>query len=109
MWVLSSTKESAVSAVLFHYSPSRSGDIPKQQLENFEGALMVDGYEGYQAVCTEQNLTRLGCWAHARRKFVDAKREQPKGKIGKADQALSLIQSYITLNAPVKIKVKMSV
>lgn len=104
MWVLSSTKESTVPAVLFHYSPSRSGDIPKQQLENFEGALMVDGYEGYQAVCTEQNLIRLGCWAHARRKFVDAKREQPKGKIGKADQALSFIQKLYNIERASKDK-----
>jgi transposase len=32
----------------------------------------LDGYEGYAPVCKEQGLTRLGCWVHARRKFVDA-------------------------------------
>ncbi len=42
---------------------------------------MVDGYEGYQAVYVEQHLTRLGCRAHARRKFMDVKREQLKGEI----------------------------
>ena len=90
--------------MLFHYSPSRSGDIPKQLLENFQGALMVDGYEGYQAVCSEQKLTRLGCWAHARRKFVDAKHEQPKGKTGKADQALSFIQKLYNIERTCKEK-----
>ena len=102
MWVLSSAKESVAPAVLFHYSPSRSGDIPKQLLCDFEGALMVDGYEGYQGVCSNQNLTRLGCWAHARRKFMDAKREQPKGKTGKADQALSFIQKLYNIERTCK-------
>ncbi len=104
MWVMASGQGSTVPAVLFYYSPSRSGSIPKQQLESFSGALMVDGYEGYQAVCTEQNLTRLGCWAHARRKFMDAKREQVKGKTGKADQALSFIQKLYNIERASKDK-----
>jgi len=54
--------------------------------------LMVDGYTGYDPVCASQSLLRLGCWAHARRKFVDAKKIQPKGKTGRADQALAYIQ-----------------
>lgn len=36
--------------------------------------------------------TLAGCWAHARRKFMDAKAVQPKGKTGRADQALNLIK-----------------
>lgn len=104
MWVVGSTKESVAPAVLFHYSPSRSGDIPKRLLDDYDGALMVDGYEGYQGVCTEKNLTRLGCWAHARRKFMDAKREQPKGKTGKADQALSFIQKLYNIERTRKDK-----
>ena len=104
MWVLSSAKASNQPAVLFHYSPSRSGEIPKQQLADYQGALMVDGYEGYQAVCTQQKLTRLGCWAHARRKFMDAKRQQPKGKVGKADQALALIQTLYAIEKTARDK-----
>lgn len=34
----------------------------------------------------------VGCLAHARRKFMDAKVAQPEGKIGRADQALTYIQ-----------------
>jgi transposase len=91
MWVLATTQAS-VPIVLYHYSASRSGDIPKTLLPDFTGALMVDGYEGYAAICNDNQLTRLGCWAHARRKFIDAQRQQPKGKIGKADIALDFIQ-----------------
>lgn len=91
MWVMATTQAS-VPIVLYHYSASRSGDIPKALLPDFNGALMVDGYQGYEALCSDNNLARLGCWAHARRKFIDAQRQQPKGKTGKADIALGFIQ-----------------
>lgn len=91
MWVLRSTLPTA-SAVLFRYEPTRSGDMAKELLRDFTGALMVDGYEGYNAACVKNGITRLGCWAHARRKFIEAQKVQPKGKTGKADQALAYIQ-----------------
>ena len=104
MWVLSSKKNSGQDAVLFHYSSSRSADVPLQQLEGFNGALMVDGYQGYQSVCDQQVLTRLGCWAHARRKFIEAQRQQPKGKTGKSDQALAFIQKLYAIEKMAKEK-----
>jgi len=91
MWVLATT-QSSVPIVLYHYSASRGSEVPSTLLPDFTGALMVDGYNGYGAVCTNNQLTRLGCWAHARRKFIDAQRQQPKGKTGKADIALGCIQ-----------------
>jgi transposase len=91
MWVLRSTLPTA-SAVLFRYEPTRSGDAAKELLHNFSGALMVDGYEGYNATCIKNGITRLGCWAHARRRFIEAQKVQSKGKTGKADQALAYIQ-----------------
>lgn len=88
--------------VLFHYAPSRGGPIPSELLSGFSGALMVDGYEGYDAVCKAQSLTRLGCWAHARRKFVEAQRAQVKGKSGAADVALSSISKLYLLERAIK-------
>ncbi len=73
MWVLRSTLPTA-SAVLFRYEPTRSGDAAKELLHNFSGALMVDGYEGYNATCIKNGITRLGCWAHARRRFIEAQK-----------------------------------
>jgi transposase len=63
---------------------------------------MVDGYDGYDAVCKARELKRLGCWAHARRKFVEAQRLQPKGKTGKADQALALINKLYGIERTLK-------
>src|SRR6187402_1195862 len=108
MWVLRSTLPTA-SAVLFRYEPTRSGDAAKELLQDFSGALMVDGYEGYNATCIKNGITRLGCWAHARRKFIDAQQAhrgagRPKGKTGKADQALAYIQQLYRVEQSIKDK-----
>ena len=53
---------------------------------------MVDGHEGYSAVCEHPNITRLGCWVHARRKFVEAVKAQGKGKKNtRAEYAIKLM------------------
>jgi transposase len=61
MRVISSLQQSGQHAVPLHYSPTRNGNTPKLKLNDFRGALMVDGYEGYQAACNEGQLIRLGC------------------------------------------------
>ncbi len=101
MWV-SAAGPPGEAVVVFHYDPSRGGDVPQLLLGEYEGALMVDGYDGYEAVCRTQGLKRLGCWAHARRKFVEAQRLQPKGKTGKADQALALINKLYGIERTLK-------
>lgn len=56
--------------VLFDFCASRSGNHAMRFLGDFRGALMVDDFAGYKALFA-QGITELGCWAHARRKFVD--------------------------------------
>lgn len=90
MWVMGAGPPGQ-RLLLFDYQPSRSGSVPMDRLDGFDGALMVDGYPGYAAACRSHGITRLGCWAHARRKFFDAARLQPKGKTGRPDQALAMI------------------
>ena len=69
-------------AVLFHYNPSRSSKVPLCLLEGFEGAIMSDGYPGYNAVARESGVTHLVCMAHLRRKFVEANKAVPARKKG---------------------------
>ena len=38
---------------------------------------MADAYGGYDGVVVGNDITRAGCWAHARRKFVDAEKTHP--------------------------------
>lgn len=44
----------------------------------------------------------VGCWAHARRKFMDAKKVQGKYKTGKADIVLALTQKLYAVEAEIK-------
>ncbi len=101
MWVLGAGAPGQ-RAVVFRYDPTRTGAVPTDMLDGYRGTLMVDGYSGYEPVCNAQSLTRLGCWAHARRKFVEAKKAQPKGKTGRADQALAYIQKLYRVERQAK-------
>ena len=62
------------------------------------GYLQVDGYAGYE----KTHATLVGCWAHARRKFVEAQKAKGKGKTGKADVALNHIQKLYALESKLK-------
>ncbi|EOI1335872.1 IS66 family transposase [Salmonella enterica subsp. enterica serovar 4,[5],12:i:-] len=92
------------SSVLFAYDPSRAGSVPVRLLEGFSGILQADGYSGYSQVCKESGLTRIGCWDHARRKFIEATQATPsvaKGKskpgASKADVALGYISKLYAI------------
>ncbi|WP_156294596.1 IS66 family transposase [Serratia oryzae] len=96
MWVVRGGPPDKPS-VLFEYDPSRAGSVPVRLLQGFSGILQTDGYGGYAEVCRENTLMRIGCWDHARRKYVEATKAMPKGKKGstnapsKADVALGYI------------------
>jgi len=87
--------------VLFEYDPSRSEEVPLRLLDGFRGTLQTDGYAGYNKVCRENGLTRIGCWDHARRKFVEASQAAPmkkKGtKVSKADVAIGKIRKLYAI------------
>lgn len=79
--------------VLYDYDPGRGQGVPLSLLEGFRGYLQTDGYDGYNAVVAAQQLTHVGCMAHARRKFSEAVKAQGKNKkAGRAQQGLALIQ-----------------
>ena len=69
MWVYSSGQHSKHSIRIFEYQPGRSGKYPQAFLKGFKGYLHSDAYSGYTKIA---NVTRCLCWAHLRRKFVDA-------------------------------------
>ena len=71
----------------FRFSASRSGLTPVSVLGSSPGTLVVDGYTGYNAVCTPDKRERSGCLAHVRRKFADARTNDPVA----ANRALDLI------------------
>ncbi|WP_039944592.1 IS66 family transposase [Thermicanus aegyptius] len=69
MW-LYRTGRDGPPIILFDYQKTRAGEHPKAFLAGFRGFLHVDGYAGYNQLKPE--VTLVGCFAHARRKFDEA-------------------------------------
>jgi transposase len=79
--------------VLFDYNISRAGKCAADYLRGCSGYLQVDGYMGYE----QSQATLAGCWAHARRKFTEAKTAHGKNQAAKRTGHLIIFKSYIVL------------
>lgn len=60
--------------VLFEYRMTRSGEFLRKRLRGFSGTFMADGYAGYDYLGGREGITRIGCWAHVRRKYFEAEK-----------------------------------
>lgn len=69
MWLYRTGNDGKAPIILYDYQPSRSGDNAASYLKDFKGYVHSDGYSGYNKL---DGITRCGCWAHLRRKFVEA-------------------------------------
>jgi hypothetical protein len=76
MWVY--VGDAANPYNVFDFTLSRSRDGPAKFLAGYRQTLLADAYGGYDGVVVGNDITRAGCWAHARRKFVDAEKTQPQ-------------------------------
>lgn len=57
---------------VFDFTMTRERDGPRSFLRGWKGALLTDGYSGYDEAVRENGIARAGCWAHARRKLMEA-------------------------------------
>ena len=65
-----------LNLVFFHYDHgSRAQKVVIPLLRDFRGALQTDGYDVYKMYEDKKGVLPLGCWAHARRKFEEALKE----------------------------------
>lgn len=78
MWLYRTSGDTGRAIVLYEYQPGRSAKHPRAFLEGFQGYLHTDGYAGYHNLPAQ--ITVVGCWTHARRKFDEAVKALPKGK-----------------------------
>ena len=62
---------------VFEFCLGRGREGPRKFLGEWEGILQTDGYAAYDGVGGPK-LVHVGCWAHARRKFVDAVKVNPQ-------------------------------
>ena len=77
LWVVRSVMD---NLMFFHYDKgSRAQKVVIDLLHNYQGAIQTDGYEAYSIYENKKGVLLLGCWAHARRKFNDALKEDESG------------------------------
>jgi transposase len=88
LWMVRSVME---KTVFFHYDQgSRAQKVVVELLKDFRGALQTDGYEVYSIYENKKGVLPLGCWAHARRKFEEALKEDEL-RAGYALQQIGLL------------------
>jgi hypothetical protein len=63
---------------VYDYTTSRKRDGPVEFLKSFEGYLHADAFAGYDGIYAAGSVKQVLCWAHARRKFYDARTVQPE-------------------------------
>jgi transposase len=101
MWVFKTAGDKN-SKIVYHYSPTRNSDVISSFLSGFEGYLQSDGYTAYTKFAAESphNIINLGCWAHARRKFVEI--TKVAAKKGVAFGAVKLIAELYKIERQAK-------
>ena len=77
---------------LYDFSATRKTDRTRDLLKGFGGALVVDGYAGYDDIPNEKQM----CWAHIRRKFWDIAKT-PLGKGGEAERVVAMIDGVLEI------------
>lgn len=58
---------------VFEFTPSREGRWPQRSLAGYEGYLQADAFPGYAPLYAQGRVVEVACWAHARRKFFEAR------------------------------------
>jgi len=86
---------------VYDYRDSRSQDGPAEFLKDFRGYLQTDAYASYEAVVLKSGgrIIPVGCWAHARREFFDARLNQPR----EAHQVLGLIAQLYDIEDEIRL------
>jgi transposase len=75
---------------VYDFTMSRARDGPAEFLKDYRGFLQADAYGGYDGIFlgSAGGILEVACWAHARRKFFDARSNAPR----EANQVLEWIQ-----------------
>lgn len=93
MWCLA-----ASDAVYYRLRPSRSAKACAEVLGDFQGIVLVDGYRAYDTLArASPNLTLAYCWAHVRRKYIQASKFYPE----ETEEVLELLGRLFEVDASV--------
>lgn len=88
--------------VIFDFSLGRSSEAVDARLKEFKGILQTDGYSGYNTQRKRPDIISLGCWDHARRKYIDVVKVCGKNKQRKAGEMLKKITQLYELEKEIK-------
>ena len=101
MWLYHSYSEGNRFAI-FDFNMNRSQGVADNRLNFFSGLLQSDGYIGYENQRNRADIVSVGCWDHARRKFMDVIKASGQNKSGKAGQAVKLIGKLYDIETDLK-------
>jgi transposase len=96
MWVYVGDAEHPYN--LFDFTLNRGRDGPQQFLKEYKQVLLADAYGGYNGIVAGTDITRAGCWSHARRRFVEAEKTAPEI----ARQAVALLRALFAVEKQAK-------
>ena len=77
MWLYRTSGCTENPIVLYDYQPNRKAENAENFLKEFKGFLHTDGYKAYRGI---DDVTIVGCWAHARRRFCEALEVLPEAQ-----------------------------
>lgn len=87
VWVFHGHDEqSGGQLALYVFAADRSGETPVKVLGRTGGALVVDGYTGYNAVADPQGRARGGCRSHLRRRIYEARATSAPADTDRAEE-----------------------
>jgi transposase len=91
MWVY--VGDAAHPYNVFDFTLSRGRDGPKYFLKDYDQVLLADAYGGYDGVVAGNAIVRAGCWAHLRRKVIEAEKTAP----AIAKEAIALVRALYSV------------
>ena len=87
MWLYRTSGCCETPIVLYDYRPNRKAENAENFLKEFKGYLHTDGYKAYRGI---EDVTIVGCWAHARRRFCEALEVLPEAQRKGSTAAIGL-------------------
>jgi transposase len=99
LWVYIGDREHA--ATIYDYTPTHARDGPATFLKNFKGYLQADAANLYDRIYGSGAIVEVGCWAHARRHFHEAR----DSDAARAHEALARIAALYAVEDEAKSEI----
>jgi transposase len=87
---------------VFDFTPDRKREHPQKFLDDFHGYLQADAYGGYDGIFIKGDAIEVACWAHARRKFFEAKETDHR----RAGAMLRLVGRLYRIERAIKLRIE---